>query len=1160
MVSGSLAAGLLMGLAAPALAQVVINEILFDPLVEGPPEANHQWVEIHNKGSEQVDLTGWVIAGRDGRDGQRARRLPAVSIRASGYLVLHFAVGQDQTEFGPLGAHYYSQESTGLWNPDQDEAALYSPSGIVDYLAWRRRASSFVPGTAHQDASAARIWQQSAVLTRDFVWYDLHQLVREIRPGVSAGRDRDSSDTNAPSDFDSNGGRHSFLPTPGRRNHGSLTEYVRDVGNTVAASNRQAEKRTVAEVKKWTVLWYSVGGDTKAGFNYLLDLQRSGGSTEDVNIVVHYTDYTEPARTARGRITSEARPDTLQLVNLFDPPIIEARNSAMAETLGDFVEWGKANYPAERYALVLHGDGQGWKFLGTESGVSGRFDVDRLYPGEIKQALDGEGLDVVFLGINYGSMVELAAQLRGGARLLVASPDRASIGLFRIQLMLSRDPNLDGRQLASRVLDSEYGSIVDLQRVEEFVLLLRQWVGELREAIPVFNKRDDPQDNVQTRIMAAARATWRARDENFMDLYHFARAVQADPAVPACAKRSIPAILAWLEANVTFYRGFLGDDESQLPHRGLTIQLPRFRSHRITRGNEYFTFSIDPHDHPSFAREVDGRSRRVSYFSSLNSRLPLDVEDEDGVAEPELNPRTEWPRKPAPDFLFPPESNWQGFLEDLFNPVADNHIVDGEFNGTRILPTSKFGGECRNPSDEITLPVGGVVNLSGAGSSDVDMANGLIEPYTHMWDLNHKQPCRQQPCRGPHEVDPGADALRAATDNLDADDEIVNTLIDDLDARGPTQLFRCTEPGEWITHLIAGDDDHLEPFHNTLPSAAHVASQTRGWPSTIRCVQPPGSFVSTGGAYPFTETGTWVFGDHAVVAAPGTLTTSPRNFIPRYPFVVTSGPGVTELRVNDVPLQDGTSNTVYADESGILRTRFTAGAAGTGSLFIQPLGLGRASLAFTTVNRLAPLPTELQLTVPAGNLTVEADASLTVAVTRNGEPLGDAIVTAWSPTSTATFVNGTLFRSNTATQLRAGSTGRFLMTFRPLANGPVHLNIVAGQIFRTLTLIAAGGPRREPTSLEVSQDVRLKRGQEGSLLFRVLALQQPLEGVTVRVEIQSGDAVIPGISGTATLDLVTNARGEAVLRMTPTSRTPARLRASVPGTSLAANAELLIVE
>ncbi|MDX1982587.1 MAG: lamin tail domain-containing protein [Bryobacteraceae bacterium] len=1140
------ATALLAGSASLAWAQIAVNEILFHPVAGSPAPADHAWVELHNKGSEPADAGGWMIANRDGRESPNACRLPAITIPPAGYLVVHFTSGEDRLEFGPDGAHVYTGSTANPWNPDQDAVALYSPVGIADFLAWRRRDDAAQSGPAYSDSAAAGIWPEGVALVRDFILYEVDDLFRVVRPGTSLGRDQDAIDTNGPRDFEPNGGRHSFFPTPGRRNLEEIETYL------VPEDSPGTQDRAAEPEKAWTVLWYFAGVDEYPDLTPFLDLQANGGSTANVNYVIHWT---RAAATTRGRISPTGPPGKVRLFSPDGPNQVRGVNAASRTALKDFVEWGKAHFPAGRYALVIVGYGDGWKWLGSNAAKDGRFDSDRLYPGELSGALGGAGLDLLCLDTNYSAMAELAWQVRGSAKSLLAFPDLARLDFTRLAQILSADPAMDGQTLGSRqVLESRVPmSLTDLTPLPELIELLRQWSGQLVQAIPIFRERDQPLDNAQTGIFAASASSLKALDGNFVDLADFATKVQESPAVPACGKQAIAGILRWININVlSAAPPFPG-----VPPRRFNIHFPSTRAHRPAN----LPFPADPHDLPSGAREVDGNSRPVTY--SLNySMLPLDVAEEDGPFPPPLIPPAEWPRKRAPDFPFPDDSGWQRFLDDVYHPQPDNRIVEATFGGRRLLPVSKGGAECRNPVDEITVPVGGVVSLSGRGSSDFDPKNGGILPYTYMWDLNHRQPCSRQPCLGPHEVAPGADALLVATNNVDADADIADTRTDDLDSESAAPQFQCTEAGEWITFLHVGDDDHTETHADTMPTARHVHPQTRSWPSKIICAAP-GTFVSTGAATPFLETGTYVYSDHAVRAAAGAQIASARGFVPHQAFVLTLTGG-TDLRVNDVPaanstaaLADETSGVVYADQDGILRTRFTAGPAGSGSLRIQPLGMPVFNLPFTVVNRLAPLPTDLQVTPPAGNVTVGADASLTIAVTRDGQPLGDAIVTAWSPTSTLTWVNGTRFRSDTATLFRAGSTGSFLATFRATANGPVLIHIVAGQILRTLTLNATGGPRGAPTSIEILPvTVPLVQGAEGTVTFRVLGAQLGLSGVTVRVEFQSGSVAVAGRTGTGPAELATDAQGEAVLRLVPNSLEPVSLQAVVPGTNLSVGANL----
>ena len=80
-MSRSLAVALFLGL-AQAGAVPVISEIMFHPLQPGGGEdPRAEWIEIHNRGFEPVDLAGWSLGGVN-------YTFSEVSIPGQGYLVV----------------------------------------------------------------------------------------------------------------------------------------------------------------------------------------------------------------------------------------------------------------------------------------------------------------------------------------------------------------------------------------------------------------------------------------------------------------------------------------------------------------------------------------------------------------------------------------------------------------------------------------------------------------------------------------------------------------------------------------------------------------------------------------------------------------------------------------------------------------------------------------------------------------------------------------------------------------------------------------------------------------------------------------------------------------------------------------------------------------
>ena len=150
---------LLYLLCSSAYSQVAINEVLFYPDPASPDTARaHQWLEVTNTGADPVDLAGWSVTGADGINGASARSLPAVTLPAGGYLVVHFAPGQNQLDFTNGSGDFYTGDpvDSPYWRVEADEAALYSPRGIVDFINWARSSVTYRAGTGARQCRGRR--------------------------------------------------------------------------------------------------------------------------------------------------------------------------------------------------------------------------------------------------------------------------------------------------------------------------------------------------------------------------------------------------------------------------------------------------------------------------------------------------------------------------------------------------------------------------------------------------------------------------------------------------------------------------------------------------------------------------------------------------------------------------------------------------------------------------------------------------------------------------------------------------------------------------------------------------------------------------------------------------------------------------------------------
>ncbi|MEP6911227.1 MAG: clostripain-related cysteine peptidase [bacterium] len=109
----------------------------------------------------------------------------------------------------------------------------------------------------------------------------------------------------------------------------------------------------MANKAKWTFMVYLAGDNNLSpAADVDLNEMRSVGSTTDVNIIAQ-VDRASDQGSMRYCIQcddQEEKPESLGPMDSGDP-----------KTVTDFVTWAGANYPAERYALILWNHGGGWE-------------------------------------------------------------------------------------------------------------------------------------------------------------------------------------------------------------------------------------------------------------------------------------------------------------------------------------------------------------------------------------------------------------------------------------------------------------------------------------------------------------------------------------------------------------------------------------------------------------------------------------------------------------------------------------------------------------------------------------------------------------------------------------------------------------------------------
>lgn len=191
----------------------------------------------------------------------------------------------------------------------------------------------------------------------------------------------------------------------------------------------------------WTVLYF-INGKNDLESSAMMDMNQLelAGSGARVKIAVELgrmngqdgDDQSEGGWTGVRRYLVQKDADTSRI----NSPVLEDRGRADMgswKELADFIAWGKANFPARRYALVLWDHGNGWEQV-SAANDAGYYDLksfslddetgNEFSLPQLAEALRRTGgVDFLMLdGCNMG-MAEAAYELKDVARVMTASEE-----------------------------------------------------------------------------------------------------------------------------------------------------------------------------------------------------------------------------------------------------------------------------------------------------------------------------------------------------------------------------------------------------------------------------------------------------------------------------------------------------------------------------------------------------------------------------------------------------------------------------------------------------------------------------------------------------------------------------------------------------------------
>ncbi|HXF48024.1 MAG TPA: clostripain-related cysteine peptidase [Verrucomicrobiae bacterium] len=784
---------------------VVVNEVMFNAdTLSSDSSRNHEWVELYNKGSVQT-TAGWRLM-RDTSDNDPLV-LETVTFPTNTYLVVHITRDTSfvDADFGDGRGDIYIKRSSKFFNNRKGLCLLSAPpdAPTADQVGWNFKNLSLDEDSANQDnpSELIRIQPQDG----------LGPLLTATA-GISLGRDKvgcDSASCQTGKLVHFVGGPDAAGPTMGRSN---------DLPMTFNTSSILPSPSGLAD---WTLMLYMAAdyGDVltspdKWYYDLLNQIERvmpvgadsANANVDSVNVVVlidsRRTRLTGETVSQPNSQTFEGalRWDTSGVVrNLVLSPT--SVNTGLDTTLSGFISRAKTNYPAARYALALKGDGAGWQGICGDA-TSG----DRLEMGELKSGLQtGLGatkLDLLIFDAPLMSQLEVAAQIKDFAKVMVASPEMtgpADFNYARLVKSLKGGPDLpalvdtlDERTLDSllreRVAEDPHAvwAAVKLDGLDTLLALVDTLAVNLKKGVEDRCAFGVSSDNYQLKIRSALRGfttehygTQAQGMADFVDLRRLTLIVDQITDVPcqtghdSCAARIASRLVKKGPVIVGLEGGGLS---LSIPGRhrnnpaGLSIYFPSARQREIplTGTGKLFRAYANRSDHPfdSTGLESEGgvsQSRRV-YAPDLTACYPHAGV---GCSTSDSNMARNYPYPPVADFNFVDSTHWDEFLFRYYKPVAD---VESTFYIKNI--NQPFF-------------------LKGTGTSDPDS-----DSLTYFWDLDTLRDSNW-PC----------DSIYLE----DVDKNCYDDSTDDGDIRGGQNInfVGFSIAGDHILWLNVWDDYHL---------------------------------------------------------------------------------------------------------------------------------------------------------------------------------------------------------------------------------------------------------------------------------------------------------------------------------------------------------------
>jgi hypothetical protein len=404
-----------------------------------------------------------------------------------------------------------------------------------------------------------------------------------------------------------NGSFATFLPTNGvtwsvNGGVGTINSSGRFTATTVGTGSIQASipsssvtglsTVTVTEKQitqtKWTVLVYMNAANDLFSFSDqdMNEMERVA-SNPNVRFVVQW----KQSRDAFGGSSFDGvrryvvKPDTTSNIQseLVQSNVSDAFGNPLdmgsPQTLRDFITWGKANYPADRYVLVLWNHGNGWRRSPDGQPTSRAFSYDDQYGTSIKTwqtdaALSGQHFDIIAWDCSLMQMLEVAYETKEYADFIAGSEESPPGEGYPYDLVFAgfRDnPDATTRNLSKGFVDGMLNHPPYVTRKITQSVIETSKLPDLAASVSTFGQQLSLNLGAVTSAVQSARSTAQSYSPTttrvYRDLIDLCAILEANSTVPLSVKTASADVRAKAATAIVWE----GHNANSANSRGVSI-------------------------------------------------------------------------------------------------------------------------------------------------------------------------------------------------------------------------------------------------------------------------------------------------------------------------------------------------------------------------------------------------------------------------------------------------------------------------------------------------------------------------------------------------------------------------------------------------------------